>query len=119
MRAPTRISIGSGVAMWKSTQGGVMRCRLAASAKITSAQRLPPALKRLVSNGALLRAFPQPVLEACYKAASGIYADLSKTNPHFKKLYESLVPYRNDAYAWQQVAEIGFDSFQIRMRART
>ena len=30
-----------------------------------------------------------------------------------------LVPYRNDAYAWLQVAEIGFDSFQIRMRART
>jgi TRAP-type mannitol/chloroaromatic compound transport system substrate-binding protein len=79
----------------------------------------PPALKRLVSNGALLRAFPQPVLEACYKAANEIYADLSKTNPHFKKLYESLVPYRNDAYAWLQVAEIGFDSFQIRMRARS
>ena len=79
----------------------------------------PPALKRLVSNGALLRAFPQPVLEACYKAANEVYDDLSKSNPHFKKLYESLVPYRNDAYAWLQVAEIGFDSFQIRMRART
>ena len=79
----------------------------------------PPALKRLISNGALLRAFPQPVLEECYKAANAIYADLTKTNPHFKKLYESLVPYRNDAYAWQQVAELGFDSFQIRMRTRT
>ena len=79
----------------------------------------PPAMKRLVSNGALLRAFPQPVLEACYKAANEIYADLSKTNPHFKKLYESLVPYRNDAYAWLRVAELGFDSFQIRTCART
>jgi TRAP-type mannitol/chloroaromatic compound transport system substrate-binding protein len=79
----------------------------------------PPALKRLVSNGALLRAFPQPVLEECYKAANAIYDEHSKTNPHFKKLYESLVPYRNDAYAWLQVAEIGFDSFQIRMRTRS
>ena len=79
----------------------------------------PPALKRLVSNGAVLSAFPQPVLEACYKAATEIYDGLSKTNPHFKNLYESLVPYRNDAYAWLQVAEIGFDSFQIRMRARS
>jgi len=42
---------------------------------------------------------------------------LSNTNPHFKKLYESLVPYRNDAYAWLQVAEL--DSAQIRMRTRT
>ena len=79
----------------------------------------PPAMKRLVASGVELRAFPQPVLEACYSAANEIYADLSKTNPHFKKLYESLVPYRNDAYAWLQVAELGFDSFQIRARTRT
>jgi TRAP-type mannitol/chloroaromatic compound transport system substrate-binding protein len=79
----------------------------------------PPAMKRLVASGVELRGFPQPVLEACYSAANEIYADLSKTNPHFKKLYESLVPYRNDAYAWLQVAELGFDSFQIRARTRT
>jgi TRAP-type mannitol/chloroaromatic compound transport system substrate-binding protein len=71
----------------------------------------PPAMKRPVSNGAILRAFPQAVLEDCYKAANETYAELSKSNPHFKKLYESLVLYRNDAYAWLQVAEIGFDSF--------
>ena len=80
---------------------------------------IPPALRRLVSNGALLRAFPQPVLEDCYKAANAVYAELSNTNPHFKKLYESLVPYRDGAYAWLQVAELGFDSFQIRSRTRT
>ena len=80
---------------------------------------LAPALLRLISNGAVLRAFPQPVLEDCYNAASTIYAELSNTNPHFKKLYESLVPYRDGAYAWLQVAELGFDSFQIRARTRT
>jgi TRAP-type mannitol/chloroaromatic compound transport system substrate-binding protein len=79
----------------------------------------PIALRRLISNGAQLRAFPQPVLEACYKAANEVYADLSSKNAHFKKLYESLVPYRNDSYAWLQVAELGFDNFQMRMRART
>ncbi len=78
----------------------------------------PPAMKRLVAAGALLHAFPQPVLEACYKAATDIYTELSATNPHFKKMYESLVPFRNDGYAWLQVAELGFDSFQIRMRTR-
>ena len=79
----------------------------------------PQALLRLVAAGAQLRAFPQPVLEDCYKAANGIYDELSKTNPHFKKMYESLVPFRSASYAWLQVAELGFDSFQIRMRART
>jgi hypothetical protein len=34
-------------------------------------------------------------------------------------MYDSLVPYRSNAYAWLRVAEFGFDSFQVRMRART
>jgi TRAP-type mannitol/chloroaromatic compound transport system substrate-binding protein len=79
----------------------------------------PGALKRLIGSGALLRAFPQEVLEACYKSANEIYADLVKTNPHFKKLYESLVPFRSDSYGWMQVAELGFDGFQMRVRTRT
>jgi len=79
----------------------------------------PVALKRLIGAGAQLRAFPQDVMEACYKAANDIYADLSKNNPHFKKMYDSLVPFRNDSYAWFQVAELGFDSFQMRVRTRT
>jgi TRAP-type mannitol/chloroaromatic compound transport system substrate-binding protein len=59
------------------------------------------------------------VLEGCYNAASEIYADLSKTNPHFAKMYSSLTAYRNDSLAWMQVAELSFDSFMIRMRTRT
>ena len=66
-----------------------------------------------------MRAFPQDVMEACYKAAGEIYADLSKTNPLFKKLYDSLAPYRSDACLRAQVAEGGFDNFMIRMRTRT
>ena len=45
--------------------------------------------------------------------------DSSKTNPHFNKLYSSLSAYRSDTLAWQQVAELSFDSFMMRMRTRT
>jgi TRAP-type mannitol/chloroaromatic compound transport system substrate-binding protein len=79
----------------------------------------PPALKRLIAGGALLRAFPQDVMEACYKAALDTYADLSKINPLFKKMYDSVVPFRNDSYLWLQVAEGSYDNFMIRMRTRT
>jgi TRAP-type mannitol/chloroaromatic compound transport system substrate-binding protein len=78
----------------------------------------PAALKRLMSQGVQLRAFPQDVMEACYKAALDIYADLSQTNPHFKKLYDSLVAFRGDSLLWLQVAELSFDSFMMRMRTR-
>src|SRR5712664_216853 len=79
----------------------------------------PPALKRLLVAGAILKPFPQEVLEACYTAANEIYADLSKTNPHFNKLYTSLTAYRSESLAWMQVAELSFDSFMMRMRTRT
>ena len=79
----------------------------------------PAALKRLVGSGALLRPFPQDIMEASYKVAGEIYAGLSQTNPHFKKLYDSLLAFRGDSYQWMQVAELGFDAFMIRMRTRT
>jgi TRAP-type mannitol/chloroaromatic compound transport system substrate-binding protein len=79
----------------------------------------PPALKRLMVAGAILRPFPQEVLETCYGAANEIYADLSKTNPHFGKMYASLTAYRSDSLMWMQVAELSFDSFMMRMRTRT
>ncbi len=79
----------------------------------------PVGLKKLISQGAILRAFPQPVLEACYSAALDLYAELGKSNPMFKKLYDSLLAFRSDSTAWNQVAELGFDTFMMRMRTRT
>jgi TRAP-type mannitol/chloroaromatic compound transport system substrate-binding protein len=78
----------------------------------------PGALKRLVAGGAQLRPFTQPVMEACYKAANEVYAETSAANAGFKKMYDSLVPFRNDEYLWWQVAEYSYDTFMIRARAR-
>ena len=79
----------------------------------------PPALKRLLVAGAILKPFPQEVLEGCYNAANDIYADLTKSNPHFSKMYASLSAFRNESLAWNQVAELSYDSFMMRMRTRT
>jgi TRAP-type mannitol/chloroaromatic compound transport system substrate-binding protein len=78
-----------------------------------------PALKRLIVNGAILRGFPQEVLEACYNTANEIYADLSKTNPHFGKMHASMTAFKNDSLPWTQVAELSYDSFMARMRTKT
>ena len=79
----------------------------------------PAALKRLIANGAQLRPFPAAVMDASFKAANEIYAELSASNPDFKKVYEAVVPFRNDQYLWWQVAEYGFDTFMIRARTRS
>jgi TRAP-type mannitol/chloroaromatic compound transport system substrate-binding protein len=72
-----------------------------------------------MTSGAQLRPFPQPVLEACYKAAHEVFEGHAKSNAHFKKLYDSVLSFRSDSFAWLQVAELGFDSFMMRMRTRS
>jgi TRAP-type mannitol/chloroaromatic compound transport system substrate-binding protein len=79
----------------------------------------PAALKRLIAGGAQLRAFPAPVLDAAFKSANEIYAELSASNADFKKIYDACVAFRGDQYLWWQVAEYGFDTYMIRARTRT
>jgi TRAP-type mannitol/chloroaromatic compound transport system substrate-binding protein len=79
----------------------------------------PGALRRLVAGGAQLRAFPQPVMDACYAAANELYTETAAKNADFKKVLDSVVAFRNEQYLWWQVAEYGYDSFMIRARARS
>jgi TRAP-type mannitol/chloroaromatic compound transport system substrate-binding protein len=75
----------------------------------------PPALKRLVGSGTQLRALPRPIMDAAFKAANEIYAELSGKNPSWKKVYEDWVKFRNEQVLWFRFAEAGFDDF---MRAQ-
>jgi TRAP-type mannitol/chloroaromatic compound transport system substrate-binding protein len=76
----------------------------------------PPALKRLVQAGAKLHPFPNDVLDAAYKAANEIFAEISKENEAFRKLFDAFMAFRNDEYLWWQIAEFGYDAFMIRAR---
>ncbi len=78
----------------------------------------PPALKRLVANGAHLRAFSTEILTACYQAATEVYAETSAQNADFKKIYDHMAAFRGDQYLWWQVAEYGYDAFMIRARTQ-
>jgi len=53
-------------------------------------------------------------MQASFKAAMELYAEISTTNANFKKVYTSLTEFANDGYQWWQVAELGFDSFMTR-----
>ncbi len=79
----------------------------------------PAALRRLVAQGTQLRPFSMEVMEACYKAANELYAEVAAQNPWFKRVLENTVAFRNEEYLWFQVAEYTFDTFMIRMRARS
>jgi len=78
----------------------------------------PPAIKRLVAEGAQLRPFSKEILEACFDASNKIYAEMMASNANFKKVWDSIVAFRKDYYLWDQVAEYNFDTFMmIQQRA--
>jgi TRAP-type mannitol/chloroaromatic compound transport system substrate-binding protein len=79
----------------------------------------PAALKRLVAAGAQLKPFPASVMDACLKASLELYGEVSAANADFKKIWDSMLPFRNDQYLWWQVAEYSYDTYLIRTRTRT
>lgn len=76
----------------------------------------PAALLRLIADGAQLRSFPQDVLEAAFGAAQETYTELSATNENWKTIFDSMMAFRNDGYAWWQVTEFNYDAMMIRLR---
>jgi TRAP-type mannitol/chloroaromatic compound transport system substrate-binding protein len=72
-----------------------------------------PALRRLLAGGVELRPFPPSVMDAARQAAAAVHAELAAANPGFKAGFESLEAFRREQYAWWQVGEHAFDSYQI------
>jgi TRAP-type mannitol/chloroaromatic compound transport system substrate-binding protein len=72
------------------------------------------AIKRLVANGAQLRPFSNDILDAAYKATTELFTELSGKNERFKKLYDSMITFRNEQIQWDQVCEANYDGYMIR-----
>jgi TRAP-type mannitol/chloroaromatic compound transport system substrate-binding protein len=72
----------------------------------------PEALKRLIAAGTELRAFPQPVMEACYKASVETFNELAAKSENFKRVYEHWKAFMNTSNSWFRVAEHRLDSFR-------
>jgi TRAP-type mannitol/chloroaromatic compound transport system substrate-binding protein len=80
--------------------------------------RNPAALRKLLATGTELRAFSQPIMEACLKASNEVNAETAAANADFKTVLASMQAFRNDEYFWWQVAEYSYDTFMIRSRTR-
>jgi TRAP-type mannitol/chloroaromatic compound transport system substrate-binding protein len=78
----------------------------------------PPALKRLIANGALLRPFSPEIMDAAYKATEETMSEFASGNERFRKIYASVRAYVKEGYRWWQVCELPFDTYQIQMANR-
>ena len=73
--------------------------------------RNPAALKQLVGAGTKLRPFPNDVMNAAFKAANDLYAELNAKNESWRKIYEDYNKFRADQNLWFRFTEMGFDRF--------
>lgn len=76
----------------------------------------PAALRRLIQGGATLRAYPQVVLDACFKANNELMAETSAKSASFKRIFDHMKAFQRDQIAWFRVAEAQFDSFMSRQK---
>ena len=73
----------------------------------------PGALRRLIASGTELRAFPQPVMEACYTATQEHLNELAGKSPLFKKTKESHDAYMKDVLFYTQTKENYYDNYLL------
>jgi TRAP-type mannitol/chloroaromatic compound transport system substrate-binding protein len=80
----------------------------------------PIALKKLIASGTQLRPFSETILDACFKAANEVYAEISAKNEDFRKHWESVKAFRADQYLWLQLADTSYDNYMvIQQRKKT
>lgn len=79
----------------------------------------PIAMKSLISKGALLRRFPDSVLDACYKASLEQYDEWSAKHPEFKTLYDSFTKYMKIEMDWFQVSEGTFENYMAKKLSKS
>ena len=111
---------------WESLPKGYQTILKAAAAQAHNAMIArydalnPVALKKLFANGTQLRPFSELILDACFKAANEVYAEISAKNEDFKKHWESVKAFRADQYLWLQLADNSYDTYMmIQQRKKT
>ena len=78
----------------------------------------PSALARLIQNKAVLKPFPQSVMEACFNAAQETFTEEAAKNPKFKKIYDDWAAFRNNQGQWFGVAEQTFARFNMARKLK-
>jgi TRAP-type mannitol/chloroaromatic compound transport system substrate-binding protein len=76
----------------------------------------PPALRRLVASGTVLRPFPRPVLEAAEKASYELYEELKPKSKHWARVYPDWKKFRDEQFLWFRVAESTYDNYSFNSK---
>ena len=73
------------------------------------------ALRRLVAQGAVLKPFPQDIIDAAYAAWKEVVEELYAKNPLFKSIHESQQAFLVSNSIYAQIADFSYDAMMFRL----
>lgn len=76
----------------------------------------PQAFKQLVASGARVKPFAPKLVDAAFKASNALYAELSRRNPAWRRIYADFVAFRREQNLWHRVSEATFDRYMQAAR---
>ncbi len=76
----------------------------------------PQALRKLIAEGARVAALPRDVLQASFKAAHEVYAEVSAKNQNWSKMWADYSRFRGEQYQWFNYAERSYDNFMFSQK---
>src|SRR5690606_7099011 len=79
----------------------------------------PPALRKLVAEGAKLAYFPKDVMDAAYKASQELWVELADSNPDFAKVCPEWRKFQEGQVALFRVAEAALDNYTFSAVSRS
>jgi TRAP-type mannitol/chloroaromatic compound transport system substrate-binding protein len=71
----------------------------------------PPALKRLLTQGVKLRAFPESIMEAASRAARSLYQEQAHSDAAYRRVWEHWNHFRTESSHWFSTAELAYARF--------
>ena len=74
----------------------------------------PEALRRLLDQGVVLKAFPEDMLRAAQKATTDLLEEQAGKDARYRKIYEHYKKARADMFRWFGTAELAYASFAFR-----
>jgi TRAP-type mannitol/chloroaromatic compound transport system substrate-binding protein len=73
------------------------------------------ALRRLIAGGTQVRPFQRPLMEAFYREAQKMYAEIGGQNANFKRVYDHYAAFQRESVSWMRFTENTFDDFMAAM----
>ena len=76
----------------------------------------PQALRKLIAEGTRVAALPRDVLQASFKAAHEVYAEVSAKNQNWNQMWADYSRFRGEQYQWFNYAERSYDNFMFSQK---